>query len=174
MFVEKYFRLCPYSFNIFRESSGYKYSRTRLNGLALQLSTTKGIIEQIIMNFGLFSFDEEYFWSESLFRRMEERDNKVRKAKESAQRRWDDYYAKQGQKQPDPEALPFSEQRMEYAGESLSDGKSFANESLSESYANAEETHSESSAIKGKEKKGKEIKENEIFSLPPKPDVSEE
>ena len=54
-------------------------------------------MEQIISNYGLFNLDEEFFWSESLLRRMEERDSKVRKAKESAQKRWEDYYAKQEQ-----------------------------------------------------------------------------
>ncbi|MDQ1266005.1 MAG: hypothetical protein QG635_1157 [Bacteroidota bacterium] len=78
-----------------RETSGYKYSKNRLNGLALQLSTTKEKLEQIISNYGLFNLDEEFFSSESILRRMEERDSKIRKAKESAQKRWEDYYAKQ-------------------------------------------------------------------------------
>lgn len=147
-----------------REASGYKYSIKRLNGLALQLSTTKEKLEQIILNFGLFSFDNDNFWSDSLLRRMEERDSKVRKAKESAQKRWDDYYAKQEQSTSD-------------SNEAHSDkeGNSIANDTLSESFASAEESHSESSAIKGKEKKGKEIKEKEILSSsPPKSEISEE
>ena len=147
-----------------REASGYKYSIKRLNGLALQLSTTKEKLEQIILNFGLFSFDDDNFWSESLLRRMEERDSKVRKAKESAQKRWEDYYAKQ-------------EQNPKNADEETSEtnGINSADNSLTEPYAVAEESHNESSAIKGKEKKGKEIKEKEILSSsPPKSEISEE
>ena len=147
-----------------REASGYKYSKNRLNGLALQLSTTKEKLEQIILNYGLFNLDEEFFWSESLLRRMEERDSKVRKAKESAQKRWEDYYAKQ-------------EQSPVNTNEDVSDKVSIDNaeSSLSETYAFAEEPYSESSAIKGKEKKGKEIKEKEILSSsPPKSEISEE
>ena len=147
-----------------REASGYKYSKNRLNGLALQLSTTKEKLEQIILNYGLFNLDEEFFWSESLLRRMEERDSKVRKAKESAQKRWEDYYAKQ-------------EQSPVNTNEDIKDkvGIDNAETSLSEPYAFAEEPHSESSAIKGKEKKGKEIKEKEILSSsPPKSEISEE
>jgi len=128
------------------------------------LSTTKEKLEQIISNYGLFNLDEEFFWSESLLRRMEERDSKVRKAKESAQKRWEDYYAKQEQSPVNP-----------IEAHSDKDCKNIAEETLSESYAFAEEPYSESSAIKGKEKKGKEIKEKEILSsFPPKSEISEE
>jgi hypothetical protein len=145
-----------------REASGYKYSRNRLNGLALQLNTTKEKLELVIFNFDLFDFDDEFIWSESLVRRMDVRDEKTRKAKESAQKRWDDHYARLGQNKSTP-----VEEGMK------SDGTEKAEEPLSDPYAFTEETHSESYAIKEKEIKGKEIKEN-INSSPPKPEVSQE
>jgi hypothetical protein len=78
-----------------RESDGYALSlqgKYVWNAFASQLnanaSTTQQFIIDCIVEFELFSSDDHYFWSESLLRRMEKKDERSRKASESAKKRW--------------------------------------------------------------------------------------
>lgn len=54
-----------------------------------------GIIESIINDYDLFKNDGEYFWSESVQRRLDERKERSIKARESAKVRWDNANAMQ-------------------------------------------------------------------------------
>ena len=48
----------------------------------------KEFVEDCINDFELFQSDEEYFWSDSLQRRLKKRDDKSQKARELVNRRW--------------------------------------------------------------------------------------
>lgn len=75
-----------------REQKGYKLELKRLNAIAMQTHTNKNEIEMFIKDgideFNLFRSDGEYFWSESLLKRMQVRDDKSKKARQSAMARW--------------------------------------------------------------------------------------
>lgn len=87
--------------------------------IAFDLRTNENIVESIINDFDLFCIDKSEFGSTSIERRLNERDEKSKKARESAFKRWN----------------------------------------KEKNNANALPTQSECNAIK--EKKGKEIKEND-------------
>ena len=72
-----------------RDSPYYKLS-TDYNLLAYDLRCDNSIIKSIITDFRLFVFSEDgkYFYSESLCRRMIEKENKSKKARESVSKRW--------------------------------------------------------------------------------------
>ncbi len=63
---------------------------THYDSIAFDLRTTKDIIMSIINDFGLFIIDEknEIFYSNSIKNRLENRNNKSIKARESAFKRW--------------------------------------------------------------------------------------
>jgi hypothetical protein len=69
-----------------RETTEYKYNIKKLNGLALHLSTTCETLENIISNFDLFEYNEDYFWSSSLQKRMQDYDFLKNKAIESGRK----------------------------------------------------------------------------------------
>jgi DnaD/phage-associated family protein len=78
-----------------READEYKLdikSKYAFNAYAMQLqcecNAIASFVHDCINEFNLFSSDGEYFWSESLLRRMEIRDVKSKKARESANARW--------------------------------------------------------------------------------------
>lgn len=62
--------------------------QTDCETIAFDLRTTKEIIKSILNDFDLFVFEGETFGSLSVQRRLEERDNKSTKARESAFKRW--------------------------------------------------------------------------------------
>lgn len=57
--------------------------------IAFALNSNEEMIDSIISCFELFKSNQEFFWSESLKRRMAIRDSKSQKARDSARVRWD-------------------------------------------------------------------------------------
>lgn len=72
-----------------RDASDYKL-KANFKVLAFSLHTTPELIEQIICNYGLFSFTEDgdSFFSHSLTKRMEEKEVISKKRRSSADKRW--------------------------------------------------------------------------------------
>lgn len=72
-----------------RDASDYQL-RTNFKVLAFSLHTTPDLLQQIICNYGLFSFteDNESFFSHSLSKRMEEKEVVSKKRRASAGIRW--------------------------------------------------------------------------------------
>jgi len=62
--------------------------RTDYDGIAFDLRVDKNIVESILNDFDLFVFDNEFFGSLSVERRLNERNEKSVKARESALYRW--------------------------------------------------------------------------------------
>jgi hypothetical protein len=62
--------------------------RTHYKGIAFALQTHEDCIKKLINEFDLFELDEQYFWSESLLKRMELKEERSEKARESAKKRW--------------------------------------------------------------------------------------
>lgn len=71
-----------------RDSTDYRM-QTQCGRIAYELHTDSETIQCVLNDFGLFETDTEYFWSESLLRRMEIKEEKSNKARESAKVRWD-------------------------------------------------------------------------------------
>lgn len=79
-----------------RESEGYKLdmqSKYAFNAFALQLHSDSKSIEQFVHDciheFDLFEADQTHFWSSSLLRRMEIREQKSEARRKAAKARWD-------------------------------------------------------------------------------------
>ena len=62
--------------------------RTHYKSIAFALQTQEDSIKKIINDFDLFALEDEYFWSESLLKRMELKEERSEKARESAKKRW--------------------------------------------------------------------------------------
>lgn len=79
---------------LLRGEAGYRlpYKRCGWNALAMQTQcTTDGshkFIDDCINEYELLSSDGEYFWSESLRRRMSEKDEKSKQGRQAALKRW--------------------------------------------------------------------------------------
>lgn len=77
-----------------REQSDYRIALGKYtsNALAMQMQCTPDaahkFVSDCIQEFGLFTSDGEFFWSESLLKRMEKKDEKRRKAQAAARARW--------------------------------------------------------------------------------------
>jgi hypothetical protein len=71
-------------------SEGGKLSMAECEGYAFALRTDKNKLVRIINDFDLFKNDGINFWSESINRRLELRNEKSIKAKQSAIKRWGD------------------------------------------------------------------------------------
>lgn len=69
------------------EQDGY-LMHSDCESYAFALRTDCDLINSLISDFGLFESDGERFWSESALRRIEHRNGKSIKAKESAEKRW--------------------------------------------------------------------------------------
>ena len=65
--------------------------------IAFALHADESIVSSVIGDFGLFENDGEFFWSESLNRRMEKRNYLSNTRKKAAQKRWDSASAMQKQ-----------------------------------------------------------------------------
>jgi hypothetical protein len=94
-----------------REQESYKLemqSKYAFNAFALQMQTDSKAAEQFIYDciheFGLFRSDDHSFWSESLLRRMQVREEKSKKARQSALKRW-------ASQDDDANALPTQSER---------------------------------------------------------------
>jgi hypothetical protein len=62
--------------------------RTHYKSIAFALQTQEDSIKRLINDFDLFAIDDQYFWSESLLKRMEMKEAKSEKARQSAKKRW--------------------------------------------------------------------------------------
>jgi len=56
--------------------------------IAFALHTHEDSIKKLINDFDLFQLDEQYFWSESLLKRMELKEERSEKMREAAKKRW--------------------------------------------------------------------------------------
>jgi len=76
---------------LLRNESDYRM-RTHYKSIAFALQTQEDTIKKLINDFDLFAIDSdfigEFFWSESLLKRMEMRESKSEKARQSAKKRW--------------------------------------------------------------------------------------
>lgn len=70
-----------------RESTSYRLS-VNFNLLAFDLRTTNEVIKSIVTGFGLFTIEEDYFYSRSLCERMSAKDEASGRAREKALKRW--------------------------------------------------------------------------------------
>lgn len=72
-----------------RDTTCYKLE-SDFSSLAYDLRADASMLKSVICDFGLFAFTEDgdYFYSESLLRRMEAKDAKSEKARESVNKRW--------------------------------------------------------------------------------------
>ncbi len=77
-----------------REQSCYKLSLSDYDAIAMQSQcdpdTVHNLINDSIEKFKLFMSDGEYFWSNSLLKRMEQKADKSEKARQAALSRWND------------------------------------------------------------------------------------
>jgi len=71
--------------------------RTDYEGIAYDYRIDVSIVTSVINDFDLFVFDEEHFGSLSVQKRIDERDSKSVKARESAHKRWTNANAMQSQ-----------------------------------------------------------------------------
>lgn len=124
-----------------RDTANHKFPKKSLPGLSINLSVKREKLEKIIFSFGLFESDEEFFWSDSLLRRMSIKEEKKEKAKEAANKRWEKWKQKHN---------------------SESDSNAYAMKTHSDSITDVEPMQSDSNAIKGKERKGNKKKGKEI------------
>lgn len=62
--------------------------RTHYKSIAFALQTHEDSIKKIIHNFDLFELEDDFFYSNSLLRRMELKGERSEKARESAKKRW--------------------------------------------------------------------------------------
>jgi hypothetical protein len=72
---------------LLRNESDYRM-RTHYKSIAFALQTQEDTIKKLINDFDLFVINEQYFWSESLLKRMELKEERSEKARESAKKRW--------------------------------------------------------------------------------------
>ncbi|MFX3618636.1 MAG: DUF4373 domain-containing protein [Sporolactobacillus sp.] len=77
-----------------REQDGYKLKKGKyvFDALAMQMQCERNaaeeFVEKCINEFDLLQEDDEFIWSESLVNRMENKDKKSEKARQSAKKRW--------------------------------------------------------------------------------------
>ena len=67
------------------------FIRTEYERIAFELRTDANVLEWIINESGLFVVKEDTFYSETVLQRLEKRNNKSAKARESVTKRWNDY-----------------------------------------------------------------------------------
>ena len=96
---------------VMREQADYRLKVTKHlnNALAMQMQCevmqVQCYLNDCIDEFGLFSSDGEFIWSESLKRRMKTREEKSEKAKLAAQTRWNKANNTKGLEENDTDAM---------------------------------------------------------------------
>lgn len=117
--------------------------------IAYTLHCKVSLVESLINDFDLFQHDDTYFWSESVCKRTQERFEEIEKRKKGANKRWE-----------------------------KNNNKCEHNASILQAECEQETNVMQANAIKGKERKGKEIikeittkKNAPRFSPPTKDDV---
>ena len=100
------------------------------NILAFDFRVSAEKVKSVIEDFGLFEFteDKKFFYSKRMIENMKFKNEKSEKARQSAGKRWE-------KKEDDANVMQTQSERI----------------------TNAKQTQSEGNAIKGKERKGKEI-----------------
>ncbi len=77
-----------------RDQADYRLKLCKCNAIAMRTNCDKKMIEEFVHDcinkYELLSSDDEYFWSDSLLRRMQKLDDKSEKARQAAMKRWDD------------------------------------------------------------------------------------
>jgi len=68
------------------------YLPLEYDSISYELRIDTNVIQSIIEDFDLFKMDEEEFWSESALERLRKRCEKSDKARNSIQKRWDNYH----------------------------------------------------------------------------------
>ncbi|WP_160647995.1 DnaD domain protein [Chengkuizengella marina] len=122
-----------------REQTKYKLRKSKhlCNALAMQMQCTaevaQNFLNDCINEFDLLVEDDEFIWSDSLLKRMNEKDKKSEKAKMAAKKRWN---------------------------KANNDKGSMPSESKED--ANAMQTHSEGNALKERKGKEKKVKESKV------------
>jgi hypothetical protein len=71
-----------------RDSTDHKYRIDSIKGLAVSLGIKRIVLEEIINNYDLFESNEDFFWSTSLNKRMEEKEKKRKQAVDAVNKRW--------------------------------------------------------------------------------------
>lgn len=70
-----------------RDATGYKL-KNNAKRLNFELKADEELIHNIINNYELFEIDGDYFYSDSLMRRMEIKEKKIEQARKAANKRW--------------------------------------------------------------------------------------
>lgn len=117
---------------LYEQNGVLKVDEIDLYAFAIKADPEK--IRQLINDFDLFKTDGVEFWSDSVIRRLEERDSRSKKYKDNAAKRWDKYKC-------------------------IDNQDVNANEKTSNANENAIAMQLQSNCIALKERKGKEIKE---------------
>ena len=73
---------------LLRNQPDYRMQKHYMS-IAYALHTDQKKIESIVNDFGLFARDQEFFWSESLLKRMELKEERSEKMRNAARKRWD-------------------------------------------------------------------------------------
>jgi len=71
-----------------RDATNYELE-TQYKRIAFALNCSSELVEKVINDHKLFTIEDDIFYSESLLHRMKIRENKSKKARESARKRWD-------------------------------------------------------------------------------------
>lgn len=84
--------LCGYGaywilIELLRDANTYEMQKD-YESIAYELHTDSDMIKSIVEDFGLFDYDDEVFWSNSLKNRMKIKEMKSKKAKMAAEARW--------------------------------------------------------------------------------------
>ena len=72
-----------------RQQTGYRAPINLLDPLSRRYGSSKEKFETVITKFSLFDYNEEYFWSDSLIRRMDPLELKRERMREIANKRWE-------------------------------------------------------------------------------------
>lgn len=96
---------------LLRNQPDYRMQKHYMS-IAYALHTDQKKIESIVNDFGLFARDQEFFWSESLLKRMELKEERSEKMRNAARKRWDkdiDAEAMQKHSKSNAEAMQLKE-----------------------------------------------------------------
>jgi hypothetical protein len=94
---------------ILRDEDGYKLEKTKhlYDALAMQMqcecNAAHDFVDACINEFGLLHEDDDFIWSDSLIKRMENKDKKSEKARKAARKRWNKPSTDAGSMQPHSE-----------------------------------------------------------------------
>jgi hypothetical protein len=141
------------------DSTENKFPLKSLNGLSINLGVKRIKIEKIIHDYGLFKSDENFFWSESLIKRMKIKEEKSWKARKAAKKRWESEDANAMQTHSESNA-----NAMQTHSESNALKERKGKERKRKESKGKESKGKES---KGKESKGKESKDDDASNEAP-------